>query len=123
MSVEDQSPSFRSNSNQHTAVWTQVASNNEISKSQRHDRCVGVQVTLPYNYVSTSNRFALLSNLEGDAANIQPTNEHSSTQKSHKITNHSSKGNKIPTLVIGFLDSYIELPRVKRQTDRNIKRY
>ena len=36
--------------------------------------------------------------------------------KSLKITNHSSKGNQIPTLVNGFIDSYIELPRVKRPT-------
>ena len=72
------------------------------SKLRSEPNPSGANLLSSGHYVSTANRFSLLSNLEiSDCA---------STQRVHKTTNHQWKGNKIPTIVNGILDSHSEFP-------------
>jgi lysophospholipase L1-like esterase len=108
--AENQSPTEGPCSKPNTEVWTLAAYNNNIVKSQKRAKSIRGEFSSSGHYVSTANRFSPLSNLErvfAEHSGTQKSNECTSTQRVHKTTNQS-KGNKIPTLVNGILDSHSE---------------
>jgi len=126
--ADDQFPTEGPCSKPNAEVWTLAASNNNIVKSQKRDKRVRGEFASSGNYVSTANRFSPHSNLEGELAEhrgTQKSSERASTQRIHKTTNHQSKGNKIPTIVNGILDSYREFPSstYNKEETSNVKRH
>jgi len=96
-----------------TEVRTLSASNNNIVKSQKHDKHTRADFASSVHYIPTANRFSPLSNLKGvfvEHCKTQISSDCASTQRVHKTTNHQSKANRIPTIVNGIPDSYREFP-------------
>ena len=92
-----------------------TSTNNKLAKK------VSIDLISPDKCVLTVNQFAPLANLEDETANIQNSSEHASTQSASEKTNLPRKGNKIPNLVNGILNSHIDFPRITHIKDKTLK--